>query len=125
MTEARTCKCGKSTGRTSLDVLRVKGWRIFDGLSQTGKPLSETVCPWCAGTATEPAPTWRVGCNTCYWEWEDDYDEGPLSQKEAKRIADDHECEPDTWVREPKADDYTPPVLKPVQEFLPHQGGTG
>lgn len=101
VTRTRVCRHCSREGRSSESVLRVQGWRIFEGTSQSGKPLSDTVCPWCAGTATTPPPGWRVGCHTCDWEWEDDYDEGPLSEKEAKQIANDHECEPDTWVKAP------------------------
>jgi hypothetical protein len=82
-------------------VLRVQGWRLYSGPSQTGKPLDVTLCPWCAGTATGPEPSWRVGCDTCWWEYEPFDGEEPITQKEAQRIADDHECEPDTWVKAP------------------------
>lgn len=102
ITRTRCCKhCGRE-GKSSESVLRVQGWRLFNGESQTGKPLNDVVCPTCAGTATEPLPGWRVGCHTCFWEWEDEYDEGPLSKKDAQSIADDHECEPDTWVAPPR-----------------------
>lgn len=47
------------------------------------------------------APSWSVRCVTCNWEWEDDYNEGPLDEAEAKRLADDHECEPEVQVRAP------------------------
>lgn len=31
----------------SDDRLRVRGWLVFDGPSQTGKPLNVRVCPAC------------------------------------------------------------------------------
>jgi hypothetical protein len=61
---------------------------------------------FCRGRACgqEDAPTWRVRCNTCDWEWDDEYDEGPLNAKEAKRMARDHECEPDIEIQAPDSD---------------------
>ena len=97
----RTCRCGRSTGMTSTNVLRAQGWRLYDGKSQTGKDISDTICPWCAGTTDKPAPGWRVGCHTCDWEWEDEYEYGPLDEKAANRMAMDHECEPETWTKAP------------------------
>lgn len=97
----RTCRCGRSTGMTSISVLRASGWRLYDGKSLTGKDISDTICPWCAGTTDKPAPGWRVGCYTCDWEWEDEYEEGPLDEKTANRMAMDHECEPETWTKAP------------------------
>ena len=103
----RTCDhCHRTTSGTSIDVLRVRGWRIFNGQSITGKALRKIVCPYCAGTATEPEPTgWRVGCHTCDWEWEEDDVEGPLTEEQANDIASDHECEPETWVKSPDVAD--------------------
>jgi hypothetical protein len=97
------CKhCDQST-RSSLDVARMDGWRLFKGVSLTGKPLNDVVCPRCADTAKppNPEPTWSVRCNTCDWEWEDEYGEGPLGAKEAKRMADDHECDPEMEIQSP------------------------
>jgi hypothetical protein len=88
--------CQRSGGLSSIDVLRVQGWRFFTGTSQTGKAIEDVICPWCAGTATAPEPGWRVRCQTCDWEYEDDNGEGPLDVKAAKQLARDHECEP--WV---------------------------
>lgn len=94
--EKTICKhCGRSGGMTSVEVLRAGGWRLFEGVSQTGKPLSDVVCPWCAGTVETPPPGWKVRCRTCDWEYEDEDDE-PLDAKPAKQVARDHECEP--WV---------------------------
>jgi hypothetical protein len=100
----RCCRhCGRTAGQTSEQILRVQGWRIYSGTSLTGKEISDTVCPWCAGTATTPAPGWRVGCHTCDWEFDEKEDgEGPLtSQKEADQLARDHECEKWTWTKPP------------------------
>lgn len=106
------CKHCPTTTTTSVDVARVLGWRFFQGQSVTGKPLDDDVCPACAGTAAPPEapkPSWRVGCHTCDWVWEDEYNEGPLDPEQAKRMADDHECEPEVWVGPPTGDErYAP-----------------
>lgn len=38
------------------DELRVVGWIVYDGRSQTGKPLHVRRCPACQQSATEPRP---------------------------------------------------------------------
>jgi hypothetical protein len=99
------CKHCVASTRSSLDVARAAGWRMFTGVSVTGKPLDDVVCPACAGTADpEDAPQgWRVRCNTCDWEYEDD-DDGPLSPAEARQMAYDHECEPEVRLAPPSGD---------------------
>lgn len=78
---------------------------MYDGPTLGGKTLSDTVCPWCAGTTDKPMPGWRVGCNTCDWEYDpDDMAEGGdliTSEKEANEVARDHQCEPWTWTKGP------------------------
>ena len=109
----RVCDhCTRATNGSTMAVLRVRGWRIFQGESQTGKLLSSFVCPWCAGTTDRPDEDtgWTVGCHTCFWEWEDWYDEGPLTEKDARRIGDDHECEPDVYVNPPKRPEEPAPA---------------
>src|SRR5690349_2454074 len=89
------CKhCGRVTLMSESDA-RVLGWRTWRGKTLGGRDAEDVVCPQCAGTtpADEPAPSWRVGCDSCGWEWEDEDDEGPLSEKDAQQMADDHECE--------------------------------
>lgn len=91
---------------------RAQGWRWYDGPTLGGGHLSDVVCPVCAGTATPEVASaeWRVGCNTCEWEFEpfdDSDDEKLLTGKAANSVADDHECEPDVWIRPPGTDrDY-------------------
>jgi hypothetical protein len=95
------CKhCTNSTGMNETSA-RANGWRIWRGTTQGGSYGEDVICPRCAGTTNEPPPSWRVGCHTCDWEHEDEYDEGPLDEKAAKRVADDHECEPSPWVKPP------------------------
>lgn len=106
MSEPIRCTNCPAHTRSSLDVARALGWRVWDGESVTGKSLTVRICPQCAGghagdEKPPPAGSWRVGCDTCDWEWEDEYDEGPLTEKDARRLADDHECEPSTWVKPP------------------------
>jgi hypothetical protein len=102
MAEIRCKHCPRST-YSSVDVARITGWRMFSGTSQTGKPIEDVACPHCAGTAPAPdeTPSWSVRCKTCDWEYEDEYDEGPLTAAEAKQMADDHECEPWVEIRPP------------------------
>lgn len=59
-------------------------------------------CPggYCEGDGPEP-PSYEVRCNTCDWEWFDEYDEGPLSREDAARMADDHECDPEVEIKSP------------------------
>lgn len=94
--------CSNST-RSSLDAARIAGWRIWEGKSVTGKDLEVRICPVCVGVEQpEEQPSWRVGCDTCNWEWEDEWDEeGPLNEKQAREMASDHHCEPETWVKPP------------------------
>jgi hypothetical protein len=50
------------------------------------------------GCPGDPEP-WLIRCATCDWEYDPDFehdDDIPADAKAAKRIADDHECEP--WV---------------------------
>ena len=102
---AKCTSCGATTN-AAVDVARAAGWRIWDGQSVTGKDIQARVCPVCAGgrDGEEPpkAEAWRVGCRTCDWEFEDEYNEGPLTEKDARSMASDHECEPDTWVKPPE-----------------------
>ncbi|MGN9802026.1 hypothetical protein [Micromonospora sp. L32] len=46
-------------------------------------------------------PTWSVRCTTCDWDWQDDFDEGPLDVEAARSMARDHECEPNVQLRPP------------------------
>jgi hypothetical protein len=58
-------------------------------------PITRCGDSYCAGDGPEP-PSYGVRCVTCDWEWEDEYDEGPLTLEDAKQQASDHECEP--WI---------------------------
>lgn len=112
MAEIKCKHCLRVT-HSSRDGARVEGWRMFAGTSITGKALNDVVCPKCAGTGPQPdaEPSWRVRCNTCDWEWEDEWDEGPLSAEQAKRMADDHECEPSVEIGPPGNNDWYHPYL--------------
>lgn len=90
--------------RAEIASARFVGWRFPDVASPT-----VAYCPACAGSDDDywsnvPQESWRVRCDTCDWEWEDDFDEGPLDAKQAKRLADGHECEPDVLVMSPAGD---------------------
>lgn len=104
------CKhCARSTA-SSASIARHLGWRMFSGVSLTGKPLEDVVCPWCAGTAPESelVPTWRVRCRTCDWEYDHEDGEGPLDAKAAKQLARDHQCEPWIEIGPPNDDRWLP-----------------
>ena len=67
--------------------------------------LEKTTRRQCGGSFCDgdgpPPPTYGVCCDTCGWEWEDEYDEGPLTLEDAKRQARGHECEPYTRIMSP------------------------
>lgn len=103
------CKHCPTKTHSTEDVARHIGWRIWRGTTIGGKDAEDVVCPVCAGNAEPPekeAPGWRVRCNTCDWEREDEYDEGPLTPKEAKYMARDHECEPQVEIAPPTGDTW-------------------
>lgn len=108
-----TCKHCPRMYRGNEEGARFLGWRIFKGASVTGKPLDDTACPVCAGTATDPEPlfSWRVRCNTCHWESEEDEDVDmaePLDGKAARYLASNHECEPWIEVQPPGSETWYP-----------------
>lgn len=77
--------------------------------SDVGTFLFRTCRPkGCVGDPPEPPP-WGVHCNTCDWEWEDEYDEGSLTFEEARRMASDHECEPRVEIAAPGSDTWRHP----------------
>jgi len=99
------CKyCPRSTFST-YDAARMLGWRMFRGVSQTGKPLDDVICPSCAGTRPPaPAETWAVRCTTCDWSTEDDPDDYEPVGTAADAVATGrgHECEPLIELKAPK-----------------------
>jgi hypothetical protein len=107
----RRCRhCRREAVWPLNDMLRAAGWRIYDGPSLTGKELHLLVCPWCAGTtdAVDPETHWRVGCSSCEWVYDPAEDEEridrnePLTKAEAQKLAEDHWCQPSTWIDHPK-----------------------
>jgi hypothetical protein len=52
----------------------------------------------CAGDGPKP-PQWEVSCSTCGWVSEDD--DGLFTAADAKRVADDHDCEPEMSIKDP------------------------
>lgn len=70
------------------------------GLAQQLRPL---LCRrWCDGDGPKP-PSWGVSCTTCGWQSDEDRD-GPLDADDARRLADDHMCEPDVHLEPPNTD---------------------
>lgn len=97
------CKhCTRST-RSDAEVARLAGWRMFKGLSVTGKPIDDVICPICAGTSTpvEAGEVWTVGCKTCDWVSTEDEDEPIEEAADAMAVAIDHRCEPDIYLVDP------------------------
>ena len=53
---------------------RNMGWRFFRGLSQTGKPLDDVICPVCSDRGPEPdVPSWDIRCRACGWLYLEQY----------------------------------------------------
>lgn len=68
-------------------------------------------CPDRKPDCSQPdPPTWRVRCKTCTWEWGEDDEEGVLDAKEAKQVAQDHDCEPWVQISPPDGDDWLSPM---------------
>ncbi len=103
------CKHCTSTTMLGETAARVYGWRLFSGVSQTGKAFDDVACPVCAGTAKDPvsAASWSVRCTTCDWSSDegnvDEDDMEILGAQAAVMLGKDHECEPDIQLRKPAA----------------------
>lgn len=88
------------------------GWRLFNGLSLTGKPLGDVLCPVCSGRGEDPKmPTWNIECTTCEWNYIDEEDWQVLkipinSAEDADKIARDHKCEPWFIFTDPQGTKY-------------------
>jgi hypothetical protein len=61
--------------------------------------------------STPPQPSWRVYCRTCHWEWEDEFGEGPLDAETAKKMARDHDCQPEVQIGPPDSDRWLDPFF--------------
>ena len=96
-----TCdNCGRTNG-SSTEVARAFGWRLWEGVTVGGKHSKVNLCSACVGhksDSDDADPGFGVECRACGWVWEDEHEEGPLSEKDARQMACDHECEPDTRV---------------------------
>jgi hypothetical protein len=106
------CKHCPSFTRSNEAGARMAGWRTYQGVSVTGKPLDDVVCPACAGTAEPEAPTWRVHCITCDWDaaeegW--DSDDEPLNALDAKMLAASHRCYAQVEIGPPGSSDWYHP----------------
>lgn len=66
------------------------------------------------GCPGDPDP-WQIRCNTCDWEYDpEDGEHGgwvPTTAKEARSIADDHECDPWLEIKAPNTDKWQPPYV--------------
>lgn len=115
----RCTNCG-GTNQSSRQVAEfVLGWRFWSGTTVGGKEQDVSLCPTCSGCAPEPKvqdPGWGWECRTCYAEYEPWDDEAPLTEKEARQSAEDHQCEPDIRVYklEPEKPVVTVPTLAGV-----------
>lgn len=104
------CKHCLNTTRSSRDVARVTGWRMWSGTTEGGKQVDDVVCPTCAGTtpADDAPKSFQVRCQTCDWDWIAEDGEEPLDARSAKDMADDHQCEPDVTIVAPDGTEYRP-----------------
>lgn len=95
-----SCHHCPRTTKSSEAGARHLGWRFFKGLSLTGKPLDDVICPVCTGQdAPEPdeIPSWIVEC-ACEWSSYEAWEPGDtpiLTAYEAKRVAQTHRCAPE------------------------------
>ena len=101
--------CARSTISTP-DVARASGWRMFQGLSQTGKELDDVVCPSCSGheVPIQQVPSWVVECH-CEWSSHEDWQPGDtplLTAYEAMKFSRDHKCEPEFKFISPEGKTY-------------------
>jgi len=81
---------------------RFMGYRLTSSADD-----ATVICPVCSGAVPErdiPKPSWRVRCETCDWEWADEYDEGPLDARTAKDVARGHQFDPDVSIAPPDGD---------------------
>lgn len=107
------CKHCPRTTRLTEAGARSIGWRMFTGISITGKQLEDVACPSCSGRGDHEStpPSWDVMCRTCGWQFSDEmYEDDPplLSAWEAEQVAGDHHCDTDFVYREPGSDEWKP-----------------
>jgi hypothetical protein len=85
---------------------------VIEGLKVDGRINLLRTGTWCRshcdGDGPEPK-SWGMRCTTCDYQWEDEYDEGPLDAKQAKRTAGDHECEPEVQIFDPTTNKWLHP----------------
>lgn len=82
----------------------IEALRAVDGLMDQ---LAYRCSEWCVGDGPEP-PSYGVHCHTCDWEWEDEYDEGPLTREQARQMAGNHECQPEVLIQSPVTGKWHP-----------------
>jgi len=105
-----SCQHCATKATLTIGTARGLGWRIYDGLSVTGKRLSVRLCPACVGAgevrAGDGVPRgFDAECSTCdarmsddWWDEEPDYG---WSEKDAENWISEHECQPDTHIVRP------------------------
>lgn len=116
----RCTNCPNTTTSSREVAEFVQGWRLWEGRTVAGEIRKVTLCPTCSGCAPESAtqdPGWGWECYTCHAEYEPWDDEPPLTEQEAKRSAEDHQCDPDMRVYKIEPDEravVTVPTLAGV-----------
>ena len=102
-------RCGREE-REDSQTLRLQGWRIWSGTTVGGANQTVLFCSVCTGQATtdlaaaEPVG-FTAGCHTCMEDMDADWLGKPVAEatrKDAEEWTEDHRCEPDTFVSEPK-----------------------
>lgn len=84
---------------------RFLGWRMFSGLSITGKELHDSMCPMCSGRGQNLEDhdwenhSWDIRCLTCTWLFSDEWVPGFIPLLTATEAWDyslvHHDCDPD------------------------------
>ena len=122
MFEVRCQNCGRGFKRPDgpadpphvEGAARVAGWTVWEGRTIGGTETRRVYCPNCAGREREDvdAPVgFDATCWTCmedasgdwgYWDWVNRSQVRQLTEAEAREWAEQHKCEPDVKVTEPK-----------------------
>ena len=91
--------------KTFALVLPTSMWEVIYEAKEVGWLIEEPSgeIAWCPdhNPVASPSEIYAVGCYTCDWEDEDD-DDPITSEDQAKRVAMEHQCEPDTWIKSPR-----------------------
>lgn len=102
--QTQGCRKYVPAGKTDSDA-RALGWMVWSGKTLGGDDREVRYCPTHAGRTEEDAEAQEVGfdahCYTCGEDASDDAEfEG--TREAAEGWSEEHACEPDVTIREPK-----------------------